>query len=95
MRNPDPVEAAAYALAVHGPYRPHAVIGVLGDGSTGTLRLQFTEPATVAEVEHVLDVLSDYVPLTLHVEPRWSQRVAVDIPHPFLGFRLKPGPASH
>ena len=70
----DPMESAAYALAAHGPYRPHAVIGVLGDGSTGVLRLQFTEPATAAEVAYVVDVVSDYVPLTLHVETVWRQR---------------------
>ncbi len=73
----NPVEAAAYALAVHGPYRPYAVIGLLGDGSTGVLRLWFTEPATEAEVMHVIDVISDYVPLPLYVEPVWTERANI------------------
>ncbi len=39
------------------------------------LRLQFTEPTTWAEVAHVVDVVSDYVPLPLYVETVWTERV--------------------
>jgi hypothetical protein len=70
----DTIQAAAYALEMHAPYRPHAVIGVLGDGSTGVLRLAFTEPATAEEVAYVVDVVSDYVPLPLYVETVWTPR---------------------
>jgi hypothetical protein len=64
----------AGVLAIHAPYRPHAIVGVLGDGSTGVLRLQFTEPTTDAEVAHVVDILAEYVPLVIYIEPGWSPR---------------------
>jgi hypothetical protein len=64
----------AAVLAELAPCRPHAIVGVLGDGSTGVLRLQFTEPATDAEVAHVVDVLTDYVPLPMYIETMWTPR---------------------
>jgi hypothetical protein len=68
---------AAYVLGVigvHAPSLPHAVIGVLGDGSQGVMRLQFTEPATVAEVMRVVDILTDHLPLPVYVETVWTPR---------------------
>lgn len=59
--------AIACALDLVAPYRPHAVVGVFGDGSDAILRLHFTEPATDVEVAHVLDCLLLAVPMTIMV----------------------------
>ena len=68
-------ELAAYSLAVDGPYRPHAYVGMLGDGSTGVMRLQFTEPATAAEVAYVKSIAEANVPMWLVIEPVWTPQV--------------------